>query len=124
MEETISKTIADTLRELLDMLGKGEAWSSQTLLRLPIRLHLWVRSPLLTGFNEKSKIDCPLGAQIETTPADTCKFLSSPGRFESFPYHLVPESVRQLVEDIKSKSTSRGCGPVLWKWALAQPWSH
>ena len=50
MEETISKTIADTLRELLDMLGKGEAWSSQTLLRLPIRLHLWVRSPFFDRF--------------------------------------------------------------------------
>ena len=28
----------------------------------------------------------------------------------------------QLAEAIRSKATSRGCGPVLWKWVLKQEW--
>lgn len=32
------------------------------------------------------------------------------------------KSVLELVASLKSKSSSRGCGPVLWKWVLRQPW--
>jgi hypothetical protein len=32
------------------------------------------------------------------------------------------KNILALSAAIKSKSSSRGCGPVLWKWALQQPW--
>ena len=53
----------------------------------------------------------------------TCPF-SGRGRFDRLPYHLIPQSVRELAESIRARRTSRGCGPVLWKWVLRQPWRH
>jgi len=73
------------------------------------------------------------------------------GRFDEMPHSLVPQfaskcvipnattivhfangqitasnklrkNILALSAAIKSKSSSRGCGPVLWKWALQQPW--
>lgn len=37
---------------------------------------------------------------------------------------IIRKNILQLAEAIRSKSTSRGCGPVLWKWALRQKFSR
>ena len=34
------------------------------------------------------------------------------------------KSVLELAEAIRAKQSSRGCGPVLWRWVLKQKWSH
>lgn len=33
------------------------------------------------------------------------------------------KSILELAESIRSKATSRGCGPILWKWVMKQPFS-
>lgn len=49
---------------------------------------------------------------------------SGQGCFDRLPYHLIPQSARDLAESIRARQTSRGCGPVLWKWIMKQPWRH